>query len=73
MISQLRRWCPGDHAHQQLDGNWAKDAESHPVPLVRAILKGISMQAVETAQTQKLRKDEIENVFSIKKPSMVVR
>ena len=45
-------------------GNRAKDAAFYPVPLVRAILKGISMQAVETAQSKKARKDEIENAIA---------
>ena len=64
MINQLGRKCPGDHAHQHLVGNRAKDAAFYPVPLVRAILKGISLQTAETAQSRKMMKGELESAIA---------
>ena len=45
MASQLNLRCKGDHKHQHLVGNRCRDAAFYPVPLVKAMLKGITLQA----------------------------
>jgi hypothetical protein len=44
MADQLNLRCKRDHEHQQLVGNRCKDAAFYPMPLVKAMLKGISLQ-----------------------------
>ena len=44
MSRQLDKRCPKDHVHQQLVGNRCKDAAFYPAPLVKAMLKGITLQ-----------------------------
>ena len=41
MISQLDRRCDRSHTHQHLTGGRCAEAASYPLPLIRAILKGI--------------------------------
>ena len=47
MANQLNKRCRRDHTHQQLVSGRCKDASYYPAPLVRAILKGIALQAEE--------------------------
>lgn len=46
MVAQLSRKCPGDHDHQHLIGGRCAAAAFYPLPLVRAILRGIRNTAV---------------------------
>ena len=47
MSHQLCRRCKRDHEHQPLVGGRCSDAAMYPVPLVRAILRGIELQHKE--------------------------
>ena len=47
MARQLSLRCPKNHDHQPLVGGRCKDAAMYPIDLVKAILKGISLQAKE--------------------------
>ena len=44
MASLLSQKCDGSHQHQHLVGGRCKDASFYPVPIVKAILKGIERQ-----------------------------
>ena len=41
MAKRLQARCDHSHVHQQLTGGRCKDAAYYPLPLIRAILKGI--------------------------------
>ena len=72
MADQLNKKCKFDHEHQHLVGGRCKDAAFYPLPFVKAIIKGISLQA---AADQKMSQEE-ENVdpkspiFAIPMPSI---
>ena len=51
MAEQLSLRCSKDHDHQPLVGGRCKDAAMYPQGLVRAILRGITLQAEESRQT----------------------
>ena len=44
MAGQLNLRCKRNYEHQRLVGNRCKDAAFYPMPLVKAMLKGISLQ-----------------------------
>ena len=48
MLRQLGKRCDHSHTHQHLVGNRCKDAAFYPVPLVKAILRGITLHAQGT-------------------------
>ena len=50
MASQLQQRCKRDHEHQHLVGNRCRDAAFYPIPLVKAIIRGMVLQAEETAR-----------------------
>ena len=54
MLSQLGKRCDRTHQHQHLVGNRAKDAAFYPVPLVRAILCGMTLQSTHNAQMARI-------------------
>ena len=58
MADQLMRRCSKDHTHHPLVGGRCKDAAMYPHGLVRAILKGIALQAEEDSQA-KTSRDQI--------------
>ena len=58
MASQLSRRCDKKHVHQHLTGGRCKDAAFYPPKLVRAILKGISLQAVQDRLASKGLQEE---------------
>ena len=47
MSHQLNRRCSKDHVHQPLVGGRCRDAAMYPVPLVKAMLRGIELQHKE--------------------------
>ena len=47
MSRQLSDRCTKDHVHQALVGGRCRGASWYPVPLVQAILRGITMQSKE--------------------------
>ena len=47
MANQLSRRCGREHVHQPLVGNRCRDAAYYPLPLVKAMLRGIALQATE--------------------------
>ena len=49
MSNQLKLRCTKDHDHQPLTGGRCKDAAMYPIPLVKAILRGIALQSKEGA------------------------
>ena len=44
MAKVLTRTCKRDHTHQPLTGGQCADAAFYPIPLVRALIKGIRLQ-----------------------------
>ena len=46
MVNQLSKKCKGDHAHQHLVGGRCAAAAFYPLPLVRAILRGMTDTAI---------------------------
>ena len=52
MLVELTRFCTKDHPHQQLTDGRAKAAENYPLPLIRAILRGMfkTTQATQNIQ-----------------------
>ena len=65
MASQLDKRCPRDHVHQPLMGGRCKDASYYPAKLVRAILKGIALQAAEGRQINQVKEEEIDQLRKI--------
>ena len=47
MASQLNKRCRGDHKHQPRVGNRCRDAACYPAPSIKAMLRGITLQAVQ--------------------------
>ena len=45
MADQLSQRCRGGHVHQHLVGNRCRDAAFYPLPLVQAMLRGITLQS----------------------------
>ena len=60
MLRQLGSRCDKSHQHQHIVGNRAKDAAFYSVPLVRAIIKGMTLQATENAQTAAVMEETIK-------------
>ena len=50
MAEQLCKRCQGNHDHQHLVGNRCAAAAFYPAPLVKAMLRGITLQAVQDNQ-----------------------
>ena len=61
MSEQLNKKCDGSHSHQHLAGGRCKDAAFYPLPLVRAILKGIALQAALNAKVM----DSVEETMKV--------
>ena len=53
MLQQLMRKCDHEHIHQPLVGGRCKAAAMYPEGLVKAILRGISLQATQDEQFKK--------------------
>ena len=71
MRDQLGRRCSRDHVHQPLVGGRCKNAAFYPVKLVKAILRGIALQAEQDFQRKRARRhtdNEINQVFAIPMP-----
>ena len=60
MLRQLGKRCDKSHEHQHIVGNRAKAAAFYPVPLVRAIIKGITLQATENAQIAAIMEETVK-------------
>ena len=60
MLRQLGKRCDKSHEHQHLVGNRAKAAAFYPVHLVRAIIKGITLQATENAQIAAIMEETVK-------------
>ena len=62
MADQLCKKCPGKHTHQPLEGGRCRDAALYPSKLVRAILKGISLQAQQQHVASMVQQEEINTM-----------
>ena len=65
MAAQLNKRCKRDHVHQALDGGRCRDAAFYPAPLVRAILKGMVLQAEEDHRYNAMDRDTVGTVNKI--------
>ena len=62
MAAQWNKRCKRDHAHQPLEGGRCRDAAFYPAPLVRAILKGMVLQAEEDHRFNTTDRDTVGTV-----------
>ena len=69
MAGQLDEKCRGNHAHQHLTGGRCKNAAFYPIPLVRAILKGISLQAINNSKNVK-EEEETRQIYAMPMPAL---
>ena len=67
MSEQLNTRCDKSHDHQHLTGGRCKDAAFYPLPLVRAILKGIELQSAVSRLSSKVFAMPMPNVHPISK------
>ena len=58
MASQLNKRCLRDYVHQPLVSSKCKEASYYPVPLVKAILKGITLQTKERRPIHEAQKEQ---------------
>ena len=68
MSEQLQKKCDGSHSHQHLTGGRCKDAAFYPLPLVRAILKGIALQAALNVRSINSEEEKMK-VFAMPLPT----
>ena len=61
MAAQLNNICKRDHVHQPLEGGRCRDAAFYPAPLVRAILKGMVLQAEEDHRYNAMDRDSVNS------------
>ena len=60
MAQQLQKKCDGSHKHQHLVGGRCKDASFYPIPLVKAILKGISLQRIVSTKASSFEEEQMK-------------
>ena len=68
MSRQLCKKCDGSHSHQHLTGGRARDAAFYPLPLVKAILKGIALQAQLDVKSTDLEEKKMK-IFAMPMPA----
>ena len=66
MLIELGRKCDRSHSHKTLHGKDCEMAAFYPLKLIRAILKGIALQAAEDKLRRQEARDNLRNVQQIK-------
>ena len=66
MAKCLQKRCDRSHVHQQLVGGRAAAAAFYPLPLIRAILKGMRDTAIAEGGNLDFRTDEINAIQAVK-------